>query len=159
MAPRKRSTEQRVGEREGEGKSGIISAGNWMKHRRGIILPISLKTLYAEVCSIWGTIATLEQCAEMHRFCLDFHYPPTNELHDMGCDKVLLRMGDGDPSPRNYREKFYLQLSLFPSSPPLKDAPVGREEPLRPPGASASPRYCGQTPVNGCHHLWDHKLI
>lgn len=27
-----RNTKQRVGEREGEGKPGIISAGNWMKH-------------------------------------------------------------------------------------------------------------------------------
>lgn len=30
----------------------------WNAGRRGIILPISLKTLHAEVCSIWVTIST-----------------------------------------------------------------------------------------------------
>lgn len=31
-----RNTKQRVGEREGEGKPGIISAGNWMKHQEDV---------------------------------------------------------------------------------------------------------------------------
>lgn len=57
-----------------KGKPGLFQLETgWNARRRRIILPVSLKTLRAEVCSIWGTISTLQQCAAMSRFCLKFH--------------------------------------------------------------------------------------